>query len=77
MKDNINKEALAQANEGGAELSEDMLGAITGGINTQTSDYECPKCGAKDSDRGGEIVNQKYQVYYKCRKCGYKWVPST
>lgn len=70
------EELLALAKEEGVELTSEQLAVISGGgacsVVSDIGDYinpnDCPKCGANDPKKDGNVRI--------CKKCGYKWTNS-
>ncbi len=70
------EELLALAKDEGVELTNEQLTAISGGgacsVISDVGDYinpsDCPKCGANDPKKDGNIRI--------CKKCGYQWTNS-
>ena len=69
-------ELLALAKKEGVELTDEQLAVISGGgacsvvsnIGDKINPYDCPKCGANDPKKDGNVRI--------CKKCGYKWTNS-
>ena len=70
------EELLTLAKEEGIELTDEQLTTISGGgacsvvsdIGDKINPYDCPKCGANDPKKDGNVRI--------CKKCGYQWTNS-
>ena len=70
------EELLELAKAEGIELTSEQLTAISGGgacsfvsdVGDKINPYDCPKCGANDPKKDGNLRI--------CKKCGYQWTNS-
>lgn len=62
------EELLSIAKREGVELSEEQLGAVTGGCGTEVNPV-CPNCGCTEFT---ETMNDGIG-YYECKGCGTKY----